>query len=138
MSNPEHSQQPLRILHVLRAPLGGLFRHVVDLTRAQAARGHLVGMVTDSLTGGARARDLLDELRPALALGVYRIAMRRNPHPSDIMALASHMNDCQRAHGPLLPVLSALEWAKGMAFGHIVSTAALVGAAGLFLLLAFA
>ena len=88
MSNPEHSQQPLRILHVLRAPLGGLFRHVVDLTRAQAARGHLVGMVTDSLTGGARARDLLDELRPALALGVYRIAMRRNPHPSDIVALA--------------------------------------------------
>ena len=57
---------------------------------------------------------------------------------SDIMALASHMNDCQRAHGPLLPVLSALEWAKSMAFGHIVTTAALVGATGLCLLLALA
>ena len=55
---------------------------------------------------------------------------------SDIMALASHMNDCHRAHGPLLPLLSALEWAKGMAFGHIVTTGALLGAAGLCLLLA--
>ena len=88
MTIPDHSAPPLRILHVLRAPLGGLFRHVVDLTRAQAARGHLVGMVTDSLTGGARAEQALVELAPALALGVTRIAMRRNPHPSDIVALA--------------------------------------------------
>ncbi|GAC1605041.1 MAG: hypothetical protein NVS3B2_11160 [Ramlibacter sp.] len=57
---------------------------------------------------------------------------------SDIMALASHMSDCQRAHGPLLPIISALEWAKGMAFGHIVTTGALVGATGLCLLLALA
>ena len=57
---------------------------------------------------------------------------------SDMMALASHMNDCQRSHGSLLPVLSALEWVKAMAFGHIVTTGALVGAAGLCLLLALA
>ena len=57
---------------------------------------------------------------------------------SDMMALASHMNDCQRSHGSLLPLLSALEWAKAMAFGHIVTTGALVGAAGLCLLLALA
>ena len=29
---------PLKILHVLRAPVGGLFRHVIDLARTQAAR----------------------------------------------------------------------------------------------------
>ena len=29
-----------RILHVFRAPVGGLFRHVVDLARLQAAAGH--------------------------------------------------------------------------------------------------
>jgi hypothetical protein len=57
---------------------------------------------------------------------------------SDMMALASHMNDCQRAHGSLLPVLAALEWAKSMAFGHIVTTGALIGATGLCLLLALA
>ena len=55
---------------------------------------------------------------------------------SDMTALASHMSDCQRSHGSLLPLLSALEWAKAMASGHIVTTGALVGAAGLCLLLA--
>ena len=57
---------------------------------------------------------------------------------SDMAALASHMSDCQRSHGWLLPLLSALEWARAMAFGHIVTTGALVGAAGLCLLLALA
>ena len=49
---PDHK---LRVLHVLRAPLGGLFRHVLDLTREQVSRGHEVGLVVDSLTGGAHA-----------------------------------------------------------------------------------
>ena len=31
--------RPLNIVHVFRAPLGGLFRHVVDLTKGQHARG---------------------------------------------------------------------------------------------------
>lgn len=55
---------------------------------------------------------------------------------SDMMALASHMSDCQRAHGSLLRLLSTLEWAKSMASGHIVTTGALVGATALCLLLA--
>ena len=38
----------LRIVHVFRAPLGGLFRHVVDLAAEQSARGHDVGMFFDS------------------------------------------------------------------------------------------
>ncbi|HVU43787.1 MAG TPA: hypothetical protein VHD86_22275, partial [Xanthobacteraceae bacterium] len=45
----------LKILHILRAPLGGLFRHVLDVAQGQAARGHRVGLVVDSITGGARA-----------------------------------------------------------------------------------
>ena len=55
---------------------------------------------------------------------------------SDMMALASHMRDCQRSHGALLPLLSALEWAKAMVSGHIVTTGALVGATALCVLLA--
>ncbi|RYE57061.1 MAG: glycosyltransferase family 1 protein, partial [Hyphomicrobiales bacterium] len=43
--------EPLRILQVLRAPVGGLFRHVADLTRGLRARGHSVGLVVDSLAG---------------------------------------------------------------------------------------
>lgn len=74
---------PLSIVHVLRAPVGGLFRHVVDLSREQAARGCRVGVIADSLTGGARADEIFADLSPALALGVHRISMPRNPGPGD-------------------------------------------------------
>jgi glycosyltransferase involved in cell wall biosynthesis len=83
-------------MHVLRAPLGGLFRHVVDLTREQSARGHAVGMIADSLTGGARADDFFAELAPLLTLGVSRVPMHRNPHVGDIAALV-HVHRTVRA-----------------------------------------
>ena len=44
--------KPLNILHVFRAPVGGLFRHVLDLSREQIARGHRVGLIADLRTGG--------------------------------------------------------------------------------------
>ena len=77
----------LRILHVLRAPLGGLFRHVVDLAREQIARGHRVGIVCDSTTGGESGDRILAELQPQLALGLSRVAMSRNPNPGDLATL---------------------------------------------------
>ena len=80
--------RPLRILHVLRAPIGGLFRHVLDLTREQIARGHAVGLITDATTGGAQAASVLRALEPRLGLGLSRIAIPRNPHWSDLRALA--------------------------------------------------
>lgn len=96
----------LRILHVLRAPLGGLFRHVIDLTREQIARGHAVGLVTDSSTGGARADAVLAELEPSLSLGLLRLPMRREPHLQDIPAairIAGHTRslavDVVHGHG---------------------------------------
>ena len=79
--------EPRRILHVFRAPVGGLFRHVVDLARLQAAAGHRVGIVCDATTGGERAVQALSDLAPCLALGVTRIPMRRNPHTSDLACL---------------------------------------------------
>jgi glycosyltransferase involved in cell wall biosynthesis len=78
---------PLNILHLLRAPLGGLFRHVVDLAEGQAARGHRVGLIVDSTTGGPRAEAALAALVPHLALGVRRVAIGRELGPSDIAAL---------------------------------------------------
>ena len=47
----------LRILHVFRAPLGGLFRHVVDLAGEQVARGHDVGLFFDSVARGPNVKD---------------------------------------------------------------------------------
>lgn len=78
---------PLRILHVLRAPVGGLFRHVVDLAREQVARGHAVGVVADSSTGGERAQSVLAGLAPDLALGLTRVPMSRHLGPTDVAAL---------------------------------------------------
>lgn len=78
---------PQRILHVFRAPVGGLFRHVLDLARLQAAAGHAVGLICDASTGGERADRALADLAPCLALGITRLPMRRNPHPSDLGTL---------------------------------------------------
>jgi glycosyltransferase involved in cell wall biosynthesis len=78
---------PLNILHVFRTPVGGLFRHVLDLSRAQAARGHRVGIIADSSTGGARTESQFAEIAPHLALGVTRLPMKRHPNPSDLGAL---------------------------------------------------
>lgn len=80
--------QSLNILHVFRAPVGGLFRHVLDLTREQTARGHRVGLIADSRTGGPRGDDALRLLEPSLALGLTRIPMRRHANPGDLFALA--------------------------------------------------
>ena len=77
----------LRIIHVLRAPVGGLFRHVVDLAREQAARGHEVGICADSTTGDERAARTLRELSPGLLLGLTRVPMSRQIGPSDIAAV---------------------------------------------------
>jgi glycosyltransferase involved in cell wall biosynthesis len=85
MSGP--ASRPRRILHVFRAPLGGLFRHVLDVARLQAEAGHQVGLFCDSSTGGARADQALEALSPKLAFGVTRVPMRRNPHPRDLAAL---------------------------------------------------
>ncbi len=78
----------LNILHVFRAPVAGLFRHVLDLTHEQIARGHRVGMIADLRTGGARAEEIFRQIEPSLALGLTRVAMRRHAGPLDIFALA--------------------------------------------------
>lgn len=74
---------PLRILHATRAPIGGIFRHIMDVANGQIDRGHDVGIVTDSLTGGERAEATLAEIAPRLALGVHRLAIHREPSLSD-------------------------------------------------------
>lgn len=82
----EPPDRPLRILHAVRAPVGGIIRHILDVANGQADRGHLVGIVADSLTGGERAAAAFAEIAPRMKLGIHRIPIRRNPHPSDLFA----------------------------------------------------
>jgi glycosyltransferase involved in cell wall biosynthesis len=77
----------MKILHVFRSPVGGLFRHVVDLANGQIERGHDVGLIADSTTGNALSEVALAALAPKLALGLCRIPIRRNPHLADVAAI---------------------------------------------------
>ncbi|HEV2956980.1 MAG TPA: glycosyltransferase family 4 protein [Xanthobacteraceae bacterium] len=111
----------LAILHVFRAPVGGLFRHVVDLVRGQAAAGHRVGIVADATTGGARAEVALAELVPFLALGVTRVPMSRHLGLRDVTAVRrvaqvvrSSGADVIHGHG-----------AKGGAYARLAGTRAM-------------
>jgi glycosyltransferase involved in cell wall biosynthesis len=88
---PPDPDQPLRILHAVRAPVGGIIRHILDLANGQAERGHHVGIVADSLTGGERADTALAEIAPRLKLGVRRVAIHRQPHPADLPVWARFM-----------------------------------------------
>jgi glycosyltransferase involved in cell wall biosynthesis len=80
------STRELRIVHVFRAPLGGLFRHVIDLAGEQAARGHAVGLFFDSGGDCERVRDAIARIPGGLRLGVATTPIRRNPHPADLGA----------------------------------------------------
>ena len=84
----EAAPDKLRIVHVFRAPLGGLFRHVVDLAAEQCARGHEVGMFFDSGGYCERVRGALSGIPGGLKLGVGVAPIYRNPGPSDVVAMA--------------------------------------------------
>ena len=108
----------LKIVHMLRAPLGGLFRHVVDVTRGQVERGHSVGLIVDSTTGGANAEATLAELAPRLALGILRVPITRELNPRDLRALwtiskrlAQLSPDVLHGHGAKGAALARLTWA---------------------------
>lgn len=109
------SDRPLKILHVFRAPVGGLFRHVIDLVEGQSARGHQVGLITDSLTGGEYAESVLARIAERCALGITRLPMNRHVGPSDFNAalrtsqrIAAISPDVVHGHG-----------AKGAAYARL-------------------
>jgi glycosyltransferase involved in cell wall biosynthesis len=105
----------LNVLHVLRAPVGGLFRHVCDLARGQAARGHKVGVVADAASGGERADAALADLAKVLTLGLTRVAMTRDIGGADIAAIR-HVG--QRAAAQGVDVLHG-HGAKGGAYARL-------------------
>lgn len=103
---PPSPDRPLRILHAVRAPVGGIIRHILDLANGQVDRGHHVGILADSLTGGERAGKALAELAPRLKLGVHRLAIRREPSPEDFLVwlrmrrlIATLKPDVMHGHG---------------------------------------
>jgi glycosyltransferase involved in cell wall biosynthesis len=112
LTMPVVEDQPLRILHATRAPVGGIFRHILDLANGQAERGHHVGIIADSLTGGERAEQAFAEIAPRLKLGVHRVPIRREPLPTDLLVWARF----RRLIGQLKPDVLHGHGAKAGAF----------------------
>ncbi len=109
---------PLRIFHVFRAPVGGLFRHVADLATEQTRRGHQVGILCDSATGGAYEGGILRRLEPNLSLGVVRVPMQRQVSIHDLSAIRQVL-----AHlGKIAPAVVHGHGAKGGAYGRLIGS----------------
>ena len=109
------TSRPLKILHVFRAPLGGLFRHVLDVARGQVERGHDVGIFCDSSTGGTRADEVFRELGSQLTLGITRVPMSRYPSATDLKAQLSEISLRRR----LAPDVVHCHGSKGGGYGRI-------------------
>ena len=84
-----NAERKLNIMHVFRAPAGGLFRHVEDLVRGQFAAGHNVGIVCASNGTCDSAEERLAAMEPRLALGLRRIPMARLASVRDIEAITT-------------------------------------------------
>jgi glycosyltransferase involved in cell wall biosynthesis len=108
----------LKIVHVVRAPIGGIFRHIVDLAEAQADAGHDVGIVCDSSTGGSFEDDIIAKAAPRLALGATRFPMRRRISLADyatVRRVLAHLSK-------LTPDVLHCHGAKGGAYGRLIAT----------------
>lgn len=108
----------LSIVHCFRNPVGGLFRHVRDLAKAQIAAGHAVGMIADSTTGGPFEEAIFARIAPDLALGVTRIPMRRSISPADIASAFGVLRQVKA----LRPDVIHGHGAKGGAYARVIGS----------------
>jgi glycosyltransferase involved in cell wall biosynthesis len=114
----------MRVMHILRSPIGGLFRHVRDLTEAQVAAGATLGIVvSDELGGGSLA--VMEQLRPILKLGLHKLPIHRLPHPSDLKAISTvrglireHKVEIAHGHGAKGGLLARLSQANSVYTPH--------------------
>ena len=85
----------LRIIHCLRAPVGGLFRHVRDLAAEQARQGYDVGVLCDATAKDGLTERHLTALGEHLALGLHRSPMSRAVGIGDFAAAQRTARLCQ-------------------------------------------
>jgi glycosyltransferase involved in cell wall biosynthesis len=108
-----------RVLHVLRAPVGGLFRHVRDLVPAQHELGLKVGMVCDSNAADGLTKERLAALEPHLDLGLHLIPMQRGVGLADAAAYRTVRDVALKCQADILHGHGA----KGGAYARLASAA---------------
>lgn len=106
----------MKILHILRAPIGGLFRHVRDLASQQIKMGHEVGFITAKPANSAYVAKTFSEIEAKLTLGLQSLDISRLPSLSDYKNIKTIQNfvidqniDVIHGHG-----------AKGGAYARLV------------------
>lgn len=108
----------LRIVHILRQPLGGLFRHVCDLAEGQRALGHDVGVICCEAEGEV-ASQMMRNLEKNATLGIHTIRTGRLPGINDIWTLTY----IARLISSLAPDIVHGHGAKGGAYARLLSSA---------------
>ena len=112
------TEKPLRIVHVLRAPMGGVLRHVRDLAAEQSSQGHDVGLICDRPGTPGYNEAMLTSMGGALSLGLYRIAISRSVGPSDMAAIRTAIGHLKR----LAPDIVHGHGAKGGVLSRVAGT----------------
>jgi glycosyltransferase involved in cell wall biosynthesis len=121
----KHHNQP-SVLHLLRAPVGGLFRHVSDLVQGQEKLGLKVGVVCDATTGDDHTDVTLAELEQVCKLGIYRVPMCRTLGWSDVTAIGQLIQIC----ADIAPDIIHGHGAKGGAYTRLLAKR--VGASSIY------
>lgn len=111
---------PLRIVHVLRAPMGGLFRHVHDLAAAHQADGHQVGVICDMPGTPGYNEAMASELADALSLGLHRSPMQREVGFGDLGNAGSILNTIKKLQPNVLHGHGAKGGLYARALGSLV------------------
>ena len=111
---------PIKVIHCLRAPVGGLFRHVCDLVQGQYSQGLSVGVIYDSSTEDDHAKLVFDELSPLCSLGIMHVPMSRTLKYSDLTTLKQITEFCKKVQ----PQIIHGHGAKGGAYARLVASLA--------------
>ena len=111
-------RKELSILHVIRSPVGGIFRHVADICEAQRSAGHAVGLICDDAGSDALQEERIGALAAEARLGVTRIPMTRSIGLGDLGATL-HV---ARRVGVLRPDIVHAHGAKGGLYGRLAAS----------------
>lgn len=118
-NSPLRAKNPLRVLHILRAPRGGAFRHVCDLARAQAKTGALVGLAYDGPPEDRTTQSRLTELKDDLSLGLTAVRIPRKPGIGDVAAFRQLKSLSRKTR----PTIIHGHGAKGAAYSRLLAPA---------------
>jgi len=110
----------IKVIHCLRAPIGGLFRHVCDLVQGQYSQGLSVGVIYDSSTEDDYAKEVFAELSPLCSLGIMGVPISRTLKYSDLATLKQITEFCKKVQ----PQIIHGHGAKGGAFARLVGSRA--------------